>query len=91
MWSIPGEDEYWERVRERTEASQQTGTALVKESLSVDDEYEEIKEQYGYPVEDLNESDLCEIEQRFCSIDPETAMWDERRSCIVYEFYKEAG
>lgn len=89
MSNTLNEDEYWENRRERLESGRRYGRIVETESLSLDDRYEEIQEQYGYPVEDLNECDLCEIVQRVRGIHPKKARWNNSMSCIVFEFYKE--
>lgn len=91
MYGIPGEDEYWEKVRERLEAQNPYYDPEPEEgNIFVDEELDELEEKYGCSMSDLGESDLKEIVESMTGISPETVKWDGKFLCISYT-YKEAS
>ena len=62
MWSIPNEDEYWERRREEHErVPKDWKPEPERQILSLDDELDDLEKEYGCKLEDLNEPDIEEI------------------------------
>jgi hypothetical protein len=62
MWSIPNEDEYWERRREEYErVPKDWKPEPERQILSLDDELDDLEKEYGCKLEDLNEPDIEEI------------------------------
>lgn len=58
MWSIPNEDEYWERRREEYErVPKDWKPEPERQILSLDDELDDLEKEYGCKLEDLNEPD----------------------------------
>ena len=51
---MPGEDEYWERIRERMEMGE-TEPEPEEKILSLDEELEELEKKYGCKLEELGE------------------------------------
>ena len=60
---MPGEDEYWERIRERMEMGE-TEPEPEEKILSLDEELEELEKKYGCKLEELGEPDLEEVVYR---------------------------
>ena len=55
MWSIPNEDEYWERRREEYErVPKDWKPEPERQILSLDDELDDLEKEYGCKLEDLN-------------------------------------
>lgn len=91
MYGIPGEDEYWERVRERLEApSRYYEPEPVRDSLYLDDELDLLEEKYGCGMAELPEGDLLDLVEEKTGICADGARWDGRFECIEYT-YEEAS
>lgn len=95
MWSIPNEDEYWERRREEWEnqrAFRKCSTWDEDEpiyengNLFLDGEIEEIEKERGYPMEELYESDLLDIVEEQKGIVADSAEWNDNWGCIEYRY-----
>lgn len=95
MWSIPGEDEYWERSREEWEnprasrkynAWDEDEPVYESGNLFLDGEIEKIERERGYPMEELLEGDLLEIVEEQKGIVADSAEWNGRWECIEYRY-----
>ena len=77
MWSIPNEDEYWERRREEYErVPKDWKPEPERQILSLDDELDDLEKEYGCKLEDLNEPDIEEIVFRIRGEYPMSAEYD---------------
>ena len=88
---IRGEDEYWEWFRECMENRRRPKPGdddyepeYEKGRLYLDEHLEEVEQDRGWPMEELNEGDLLEIIYEFLGIDAESARWDPDFYCIEY-------
>lgn len=81
---MPGEDEYWERVRERMEMGE-TKPEPVEELVTLDDELEDLEKEYGCKLEDLDETDIEDIVYRLCGEYPLSAEYDPVLIAILYK------
>lgn len=81
---MPGEDEYWERVRERMEMGE-TEPEPEEKILSLDDELDDLEKEYGCKLEDLNEPDIEEIVFRIRGEYPMSAEYDPAFIAIFYK------
>lgn len=95
MWSIPNEDEYWERRREEREkprafrkssAWDEDEPIYKNGNLFLDGEIEEIEKERGYPMEELYESDLLDIVEEQKGIVADSAEWNDNWGCIEYRY-----
>ena len=95
MWSIPNEDEYWERRREESENPRPFRRYGIRDedepvyengNLFLDGEIEEIEKERGYPMEELCESDLLDIVEEQKGIVADSAEWNDNWGCIEYRY-----
>lgn len=89
MWSIPNEDEYWERRREELEkpkAWDEYEPVYEDGNLFLDEEIEEIEKERGYSMEELYEGDLLEIMEEQKGIVADSAEWNSNCECIEYRY-----
>ena len=94
MWSIPGEDEYWERRREEYENPKAFRRKSLWDDeeepyyesgcLYLDEEVEEIEEKNGCGMSELYEDDLLDILMKQ-GIEAESATWDDGSCSIDYK------
>lgn len=84
MYSIPGEDEHWERVREELE-SRYLEPEPRSELISLDDELDDLEKEYGCSIRELGEPDLEDIVFRIKGIYPIEASYDENFLAIFYK------
>lgn len=80
---MPGEDEYWERVRERMEMGE-TKPEPEEKILSLDEELEDLEKEYGCKLEKLGEPDLEEIVYRLRGEYPAEVKYEPRWLSIFY-------
>lgn len=86
MWSIPNEDEYWERRREEYErVPKDWKPEPERQILSLDDELDDLEKEYGCKLEDLNEPDVEEIVLRIRGEYPISAEYDPAFIAIFYK------
>lgn len=86
MWSIPNEDEYWERRREEYErVPKDWKPEPERQILSLDDELDDLEKEYGCKLEDLNEPDIEEIVFRIRGEYPISAEYDPAFIAIFYK------
>lgn len=86
MQGIPGEDEYWERVREERErVPDGWKPEPVEELVTLDDELEDLEKEYGCKLEDLDETDIEDIVYRLCGEYPLSAEYDPVLIAILYK------
>ena len=86
MWSIPNEDEYWERRREEYErVPKDWKPEPERQILSLDDELDDLEKEYGCKLEDLNEPDIEEIVFRIRGEYPKSAEYDPAFIAIFYQ------
>lgn len=89
MWSIPNEDEYWERrleEREKPKAWDENEPVYEDGNLFLDEEIEEIEKERGYSMEELYEGDLLEIVEEQKGIVADSAEWNSNCECIEYRY-----
>lgn len=92
MYSIPNEDEYWERLRERMETpSSLWDPEPERGTLFLDEELDDLEERYSCGMGELGECDLLEIVEEHTGIYPEAAEWDKWFECISYKYFEEAS
>lgn len=90
IYGIPfDEDAYWERRREEYENPKHVPDwkpEPEREWLFLDDELDDLEEEYGCGLHELPEGDLSEIVEKMTGIYPETAKYDPRMYGIEYEY-----
>ncbi len=93
MWGMPDEDAYWERRREEWENPPKhpwdEAPEMVKKSLYLDFELDEIEAKYGVGIQQLDEEELLEIVEKFLGIQAEEACWNDSFGCVEYKYYEE--
>lgn len=92
MYGIPFEDEYWEQVRERCDATffKQPGEEdeVEEDSVFLDEEYQDLEKEFGKPMARFTEGELCDVLARFVKKGLEiiSAEWNEL-SCGIHYTY----
>lgn len=86
MYGIPGEDEYWERVREERErVPDGWKPEPERQILSLDDELNDLENEYGCKLEELGEPDIEGIVFRIRGEYPFEAEYDPAFIAIFYK------
>lgn len=94
----PNEDAYWENFRENYEHGFRPmsewddldkGPEYEERSLFLDEEgqIEDLEEEFGYPMEEIDEDDLVTIVNRMTGDKPDEdheISWNPRNQCIDY-------